>query len=180
MKAKLSNPVLEPEHAAALEVIPSAPPPLESEAPHRRLARLNKELVKATEAIQSLKKQWVQRNLKAQSCRQAVSTAELTHFENQKRDLAASILRLQTEIASTNKEIRERKQSRGSAGSFAEAAPVKTGTKSKKCPLKEHAAFDQYFRLAAENELEPSLYDRIEAVAKSLLGDALRNGVEQP
>jgi ribosomal protein L29 len=176
-KSKLSNPVLEPEHAAALDVNPSAPP-LEAEPPHQRLARLNRELVKATETIQWLKKQWAQRNLKAQGCRQAVSTAEVTHFENEKRDLAAKILGLQTEIAQVNRELRALKVAAASNGAK-DTALVRKIRKSKACPLREHAAFDQYFRLAAENELEAGLYNRIEAAAKSRLSQALKTGIEE-
>jgi hypothetical protein len=156
-----------------------SPPPLESEAPHKRLARLNRELVQATETIQALKKQWAERNLKAQACRQAVSTAEVTHFENEKRDQAAKILRIQTEIGAANKLVRERSKNGGAPTSPASESAPRKRAKSKACPLKEHPSFDQYFRLAAENELENGLYDRLEAAAKSMLSHALATGIEQ-
>ncbi len=65
-----------------------AAPPLEAEPPHRRLARLSKELVDVTREIRELKKAWATKNIKAQSIRQAISTPEITHYENKKRELA--------------------------------------------------------------------------------------------
>jgi hypothetical protein len=151
-------------------------PPLESELPHKRLARLNREAARVTEALRELKRDWAEKNIRAQVTRTPIATTEITFVENKRRELAGELLRIQTEIGATNKEIRERKAG-GSAGSSAE--PPRERVKSKKFPLKEHAAFDEYFRLAAQNELEASLYDRLEAAAKSMLSHALKTGVEQ-
>jgi hypothetical protein len=153
-------------------------PPLESELPHKRLARLNREAARVTEALRELKRDWAEKNIRAQLTRTPIATSEITFVENKRHELAGELLRIQTEIGATNKEIRERKAG-GSAGSLAEPVNRKR-TQSKKCPLREHAAFDQYFRLAAENELEASLYGRIEAAAKSMLAQALKTGIEKP
>jgi hypothetical protein len=155
------------------------PPPLETEPPHRKLARLNREHAATTEALQALKRAWAERNIKAQACRQAVPTSEITHFEDQKRTLALGLLSLQSEIGATNKAIRERSKAGGAPTSPASESAPRKRAKSKACPLKEHPSFDQYFRLAAENELENGLYDRLEAAAKSMLSHALATGIEQ-
>ena len=148
-------------------------PPLESEPPHRRLARLNKELANVSEEIRELRKTWAAKNIKAQACRQSVSTPEVTHFEKQKRELALKIQELQTGIGEVNRELRERKAARQEARSAPQAVEPKSG------PLRNHALFDQYFHLAAKNELVPSMYAAIERTAKAMLIDALKMGIEK-
>jgi hypothetical protein len=156
---------------------PSAPPPLESEPPHKRLARLSRDHERITEALRELKRDWAAKNIRAQATRQSISTAEITHVENRRRELASQLLKIQTEIGATNKALRERKAGgNGITVSSGESAPPKR-IRSKKCPLREHAAFNQYFRLAAENKLESGLYARIEASAKSMLSHALQTGI---
>jgi hypothetical protein len=162
---------------AALE---SEPPPLEAEAPHRVLARLNKEHQRVTEELRELKRSWAQKNIRAQRCRQPIPTAEITHIKNKRRELATQLLSIQAQIGATNKELRERRTAGNDAKVTRDSAPVSNGTKSKKAPLKEHPVFNQYFALAAENELEASLYERIEGAAKSMLSQALKTGIEEP
>ena len=158
--------------AAAGDLISSQPIPLENEAPHRKLARLTREHSETTAALQELKRSWAERNVKAQACRQAISTPEITHFEEQKRTLALRLLDLQTQIGATNKELREQKAERQGNGS-------KVVELKKKCPLKNHAAFATYFLLAARDVLPPGLYDQTERGAKALLQHALATGVEE-
>ena len=152
-----------------------AAPPLEAEAPHRKLARLTKELASTTKALQSLKREWAERNVKAQACRQAVSTPEITHYENKKRELALRIQSIQTEIGATNRELREHKAER-QAG----RAKVNQAVREPKAgPLKTHPEFLAYFHLAAQNELTPALFAQITKISKAMLGDALRMGIEK-
>lgn len=155
-------------HIASL---PADPPPLENEQPHRRLARLTREHAETTRALQELKRSWAERNIKAQACRQAVATSEVTHFETTKRELALRLLEIQTGIGAANKELRERKVQKQGNGSKP-AAPPKTK------PLAADFEFDVYFRLAAHNELALALYAQVERVAQSLMADARRNGVD--
>src|SRR6516162_1944493 len=82
---------------------PASSPPLESEPPHKRLARLTREHERVTEALQQLKKDWATQNIRAQQCRQPIPTATITHIENRRRELAGELLRIQTEIGATNK-----------------------------------------------------------------------------
>jgi hypothetical protein len=82
------------------------------EPPHRKLARLNADLVKTTEQLQAIKKEWATKNIKAQQLRISVSTPEVTHFENAKRDLASRLLAIQTEIGALNKELHANKAQR--------------------------------------------------------------------
>jgi hypothetical protein len=151
--------------------LPVDPPKLEHEQPHRRLARLTREHAETTTALQELKREKAERSIKAQQCRQTISTAENTHFENQRRELSARLLDIQTQIGATNKELRERKAA-GHGNGSKPAAPPKTR------PLATDLEFDVYFRLAAHSELAPALYAQVERVAKSLLNDARRMGVE--
>jgi hypothetical protein len=144
-------------------------PPLEAEPPHRRLARLNKDQERVIEGLRKLKRSWAEKNIKAQACRTPISTAEITFVDNRRRALASQLLSIRTQIGATNKELREREAAGNGARIVRESAPVSTGTKPKKAPVREHPAFDQYFRRAAKNELEAGLYDSIEAAAKSML-----------
>jgi hypothetical protein len=152
-----------------------AVPRLEAEAPHRKLARLTKELRSTTEALQALKHDWAERNVKAQACRQAVSTPEVTHFETQKRTLALRIQEIQTQIGATNKALRERKSER-QAG----RAKLNQAVREPKAgPLKTHPEYLQYFFLAAQNELTREMLAQIERTAKAMLHDATTMGVEE-
>ena len=148
-------------------------PLLEAEPPHRRLARLTDELATTTDALRELKRAWMEKNLKAQACRQAVSTPEITHFEKMKRTLALKIQEIQTGIGEVNRELRESKAARQEGRSVKRAAEPKSG------PLRNHALYDQYFVLAARNELAPSMYAAIERSAKAMLADAVKMGVEE-
>jgi hypothetical protein len=147
--------------------LPVQPVPLENEPAHRKLARLAREHQSVTEQLQTFK---------AQACRLAVSTPEVTHFETTKRELALQLLDLQTQIGALNKELRANK----AACQAGRQPPARAnGSALKKtCPLKSHPQWDAYFRLAAENELEPCLLAQIERSAKSLLQHALETGVE--
>jgi hypothetical protein len=156
------------------DVILTEPPKLENEPPHQRLARATREHARITEELRKLKKDWADRNIKAQACRQTVSTPEVTHFETLKRELAMHLLALQAEIGTTNKEIRSRK------GPPQQKSAKNGSQPHKEHPLREHREFNAYFRLAAETELEPRLYAQVEKIAKAMLTDALRNGTEDP
>jgi hypothetical protein len=53
------------------------------------------------------------------------------------------------------------------------------GSSQKEGPLRDHPAYDQYFRLAAETELTRELYEQIQRTAKSMLRNATDMGLEQ-
>jgi hypothetical protein len=74
--------------------LPPAPPPLESEPSHRKLARLAREHTRTVEALQELKKNWATKNIRAQATRTPISTAEVTYAENRHRELAGELLRI--------------------------------------------------------------------------------------
>jgi hypothetical protein len=150
-------------------------PRLENEPPHRRLARLTREHAEITLNLQELKKEWAQRNIKAQAVRQPVSTPEITHFENQKRELALTLLNIQTQIGATNKELRQRKAVKQQSVSTNGSKAVST----KEAPLKEHREYPIYFLLAARNELDVRLFASVERAAKSMLQHALETGVQE-
>lgn len=176
MKGKKENLVKIADVLPVKRSLPAQPVPLQNEPTHRKLARLTREHAETTSALQELKRAWAERNIKAQACRQAVSTPEVTHFETQKRELALKIQAIQTEIGATNRELREHKASRQGNGSKQPSQPARP---IKTCPLKSHSQWDAYFRLAAENELEPRLLAQIERSAKSLLQHALETGIEE-
>jgi chromosome segregation ATPase len=170
VKAKLSS--LEQLSPSSVSTV--AAPPLEAEAPHKRLARLNRELTETVETLQALKKAWAEKNVKMQACRQAVSTPEVTHHETHKRELALRLLDLQTQIGALNRELRLSKASAKAP------RPRSNGAKlSKKCPLKDHSQYAAYFLLAARDQLHPDLYDQVERTAKSMLQHALGCGLEE-
>jgi hypothetical protein len=158
------------------------PPALEAEPLHRRLARLNRELTKATEELQSFNREWAKKNIEAQTCRLPISTPELTHAANKRRELALEIQQLQTELGAANKERRQLNAKASRQASPADqttplAIPPKRITNSKRCPLKEWTV---YFELAARDELTPELYTQVERSAKSLLQHAIETGIEEP
>jgi hypothetical protein len=99
-------------------------PPMETESPGRKLARLTAEHAKTVEELQTLKRKFAQRNLKAQHLRQAVSTPEITAFETRRKDLAQRILHLNTEIGTTNRAIREHRAERMSGKRVQEPAEL--------------------------------------------------------
>jgi len=154
----------------------TAAPPLENEPPHRRLSRLSREHADITLKLQELKREWAARNIKAQACRQPVSTPEITHFENQKRELALRLLNIQTEIGATNKALRQRKVGNSSRLNSHETNSAKP---LKEAPLKEHREYPVYFLLAARNELDARLFASVERAAKSMLQHALETGVQE-
>jgi hypothetical protein len=108
--------------------------------------------------------------------------AENTFVENSRRELNSQLQAIQAQIGATNKEVRARKAARKNGSSTASPVVVseeRQGTKSKKCPLRSHAEYPAYFLIAAQNELDPRLFERIERAAKSLLAHALRVGIEK-
>lgn len=146
------------------------PPPLEGEPLHKRLARLNRELPEAVEALQAFNKEWAERNLKAQQIRVPISTPELTFAANKRRELAAEIQRLQNELGIANRERRalsaqaSQKTSAGDKSAPLVVSPKgKKLTRSKECPLKDHREWPVYFKLAAREELTPSYTRRSNA-----------------
>jgi hypothetical protein len=62
-------------------VAPAEPPKLESEPPHRRLARLTSEQIRLVEEIQSHKSAWADRNRVAQDTHQPPATPEIQAFK---------------------------------------------------------------------------------------------------
>jgi hypothetical protein len=154
---------------------PVASPALESEPLHRRLARLARELGRATEELQSFNVEWTKRNLRAQSCRQAIPTPEITFTAYKRRELAARIQEIQSQIGIANRERRQldagKTSQKKAAADTSErlAIPVKRITSSKACPLRSHRDWPAYFLLAAREELAPGLFEQIERSAKSLL-----------
>jgi hypothetical protein len=92
--------------------LPTEQPPLQFEAPHAKMARINREMQQTTEALQALKREWAARNIKANQCRETIATSEQTHVETRKRELATHLLSLQTELGAINRELRARKVER--------------------------------------------------------------------
>jgi uncharacterized coiled-coil DUF342 family protein len=86
------------------------------EAPHAKIARLNRELRETTESIQALKREFAEINAKAQVTHQAVSTALITSHKNKHRELADKLLATQNELAAVNRELRARKAERAGKG----------------------------------------------------------------
>jgi hypothetical protein len=163
-------------------VVAPEPPPLECERPHAKIARLTREMTETTEAIQTLKRTFAARNMKAQQLRQCVSSAEITAHQAEHSRLAARLAALQTELGDTNRELRANKAERQSArhvngGPVDTPEPRSNGAKLTG-PVKSRPDFCVYFRLAAENELEPRLFQHIERVAKTMIHAAIENGVE--
>jgi hypothetical protein len=124
------------------------------------------------------------KQIKAASCHQTISTAENTWFENQKRDLAAQLLKTQMEIGQLNKCLRAGRNSRQPSPLPGPArAPIReelsrSRNNQKSTALRIHREFPAYFLLAAREELVPGLYAQVEARAKEMLSDALRMGLE--
>lgn len=159
------------------------PPPLQGEPLHQQIARLNRELTKATEDLQAFNHEWAQKNIQAQSVRLPIPTPELTFAANKRRELAAEIQRLQSELGMANRKRRPlsaASQKSSQADHNAQVVVSPKRTRSKSCPLKEHREWLVYFELAAREELTPQLYGLVERTAKSLLSHALQTGVEEP
>jgi hypothetical protein len=74
-------------------VVTQEPPPLEAEAPHKRLARLTSEQIRLVEEIQSHRSAWASRNIEAQRLRMPPSSAEQTAYKSHRRDLSCTWLR---------------------------------------------------------------------------------------
>jgi hypothetical protein len=151
--------------------LPEDPPPLENVPVHVQLSRANARHAKLTEELRTLKADFAAENIRAQQTRTQISTSRITFVETKRRELHLDLERAQAEIGRLNKELRERKVQKQGNGSKP-AAPPKTR------PLAADLEFDVYFRLAAHSELAPALYSQVERVAKSLLNDARRMGVE--
>jgi hypothetical protein len=158
-------------------------PRLESEPLHRRIHRLNEELRKAIEKLQTFNREWASKNVKAQACRLAIPTAEQTHAANRRRELASQIQRIQTELGDANMESRQlnaKSTHKAATDTPTLAVTPKKAVRSKRCPLKQHREWTVYFELAARDELVPDLYAQVERTAKSLLEHAIATGIEEP
>ena len=169
-----------PEIVAVVEVLPSdiptqpESPPLENEPPHRALARCNARHAQLTEELRQLKADWAAKNIKAQQLHLPVSTPEITHVAQRRRELHLELEKTQAEIGRLNKLVRERKFAR-QAGKPVNGDRVEP----KRMPLADDPEFPSYFVLAAKNELVPALYAQVERVAKSLMHEAKKMGIER-
>jgi hypothetical protein len=152
-------------------------PPLEHEQPHRALARANSQHTKLTEELRQLKADWAAQNVRAQATRIAISTSEITHVETRRRELHLQLEATQAEIGRLNKEIRERKAEHRSNGTKQQLAKI---VEPKTLPFKEDPEFPAYFLLAARESLVPSMYAAVLRVAKAIMGDARKMGLEAP
>jgi hypothetical protein len=166
--------------------VAETPPALEAEPPHRRLAKLVSEQVRLIEELQSHKTAWAHHNFEAQRIHQPPSSAEQTAYKQHHRDLSCRLAEINLQIGQTNKVIRQHKaevqlrksKPRETNGDAERSATPRHGL-LKTCPLKSHPAWDQYFRLACENQLAPGLLASIEKEAKGLLSQSLQTGIEQ-
>jgi hypothetical protein len=154
-------------------------PPLECERPHAKLARLGRELEETTTAIQALKSEFAKRNINAQRLRQAVSTAEITAHQAEHARLSAKLLSVQTELADVNRKLRATKAAKHGNPQPRIETPVRRNGIKQVAPMKKHSSFPSYFMLAAEAELDAKMFQRIVAVGKAMLGDAITNGIEE-
>jgi hypothetical protein len=155
------------------------PPPLQFELPHKVLARLTADQERLTQEIREHKTAWAQRNFVAQNKRQTISSAELTAFRDHHTELSAAIATTNIKIGEINREPRANKAARQNRSCQAVTAERSNGaTPKKECPMKRHKEFPVYFLLAAEGELDKKMFDRIVSIAKSLLSDALKMGIE--
>jgi chromosome segregation ATPase len=170
----------------SLRAIPKAdihvvePPPLEAEPPHRKIARLTSEQERLVREIQEHKTAWAQRNFQAQNKRQTISSAELTAFQAHHSDLAKALAEVNLAIGETNRQVRQHKaELQAWKANPNPPEPVRRNGIKQTAPIKRHVAFPSYFMLAAEVELPEGMFKKVVATAKSMLGDAITNGVEE-
>jgi len=150
--------------------LPPAPPPLESEPRHQRLARLTREHERVTEALRDLKRDWATKNVRAQATRTPIATSEVTHVENRRRELAGELLRIQTAIGATNKEIRSQKPSR----------LANSRERARRELEQRHFDFLTMFHMVVRDSVDPRQFRAFEDGAKALLEEAREMGIEAP
>jgi hypothetical protein len=160
-------------------VVTQEPPKLEAEPPHRRLARLTEEQDKLVREIQSHKQAWADRNQIAQQTHQPPATPEITAFKQHHRDLSCRLAAVNLEIGATNREIRQHKAEVAVRKVKPADQPASRNGLKLKAPIKRHVEFPAYFLLAAEAEMDPRMFSKVESVAKSMLRDAMTNGLEE-
>jgi hypothetical protein len=156
-------------------------PPMQFEPPHKMLARLTSEQERLTQEIREHKTAWAQRNMVAQNKRQTISTAELTAFKQHHGELSKALAETSLKIGELNRELRANKVARQN-GKHSQAEPEIEARRvdvKVKAPMKRHKEFSVYFLLAAEQELDKRMFDKIVSVSKSMLANALEMGVEE-
>jgi hypothetical protein len=167
---------------AVAEVLPEAvptspqPPPLEREQPHRLLARANTRHLELTTELRELRASWAKRNIQAQQTRIAISTPEITHVENKRRELHLALEATQDEIGRLNRLVQEGKAARQAR----QAGKPRNGdtVEPKRMPLGSDPEFPTYFVLTAKNELAPALYRQVERTALAMIADARKMGLD--
>jgi hypothetical protein len=168
----------------SLKAIPATvhvvePPPMEFEPPHKLLARLTAEQERLVKEIREHKTAWARRNMVAQHKRQTVASAELTAFREHHADLSKALAEVNLRIGEVNREMRAVRAARMQPRVDEPDPPIRRNGFKQEGPMKRHKEFPVYFMLAAEQQLDAKLFDRIVSVAKSLLGNALAMGVEE-
>jgi hypothetical protein len=140
---------------------------------------LTAEQERLVKEIQEHKKAWATRNMVAQNKRQTISTVELTAFKTHHAELAEALARVNLQIGELNREVRANNAVRQNGRRVdPEPAPNGRSTPKKEGPIKRHKAFPVYFLLAAEQELDKRMFDKIVSVSESLLANALQMGIE--
>jgi hypothetical protein len=167
-----------PKEIPATVHVAAEPPPLEFEPPHKKLARLTNEHTRVTEELQTLKRNFAAENIRAQQCRQAIPTTQITFIENKKRELAQKLMDLQSQIGETNRQVRAQKAQRQNGKRIPDPEPARRNGIKQVAPIKRHVEFPAYFLLAAEAELDARMFTKITGVAKSMLQNAVEMGIE--
>jgi hypothetical protein len=151
---------------------PSTPePPLGAAQLHAALDRANIRHLELVDELRTLKAHWARRNIEASQCHQSIPTAEIKHVEAQRRSLHLALEQTQSEIGRLNKLSRELKARQ------AVSKPAK-GITTSTIGITGADSETAFFILAAKNELDPAMYDRIERIAAAMQRDAKKMGLD--
>ena len=123
-----------------------------------------------TEALSELKHDWAEKNIKAQATRTPIATSEIMHVENKRRELAGELLKIQTEIGATNKEIRPQKPT---------SQVIQGRIRARKEAEERENDFLVMFYMVAKDSLDPRQVAALESGAKALLKDAEQMGIDE-
>jgi hypothetical protein len=166
--------------------VPTPEPPLQAHQLHTALDRATIWHLELTDALRQLKTSWVKRNVEAAQCHQSIPVAEIKHVEAQRREAHLELEKTQSEIGQLNKLLREHKARQAVKLVKDQPDPKAQSDRKDRSDLLVHERMPEsaeqeisiYFMLAAQNELSPALYARIEQVAAALRRDAQKMGLD--